>query len=234
MTDTAMIQVLGAVAYGERKAHDKATRRAAQVGDAGEQRTWRTIAAEELRHHRGFVRRLRAMGADPERAMAPFRPSLDRFHAERPDGDEIRTAVADLLGEGIATDLLVWLGKVADPETAAFIDTVLVDEAGHEARAAAELRSLIASVPDGPRRAASGARRMLLRMAASGGHNGFPLTAFLRVGRAHELVAGMAAGWARRLHLLGIGPLATLERLDPSGLLARVDPLLPSTRKPAA
>jgi hypothetical protein len=234
MADTALIQVLGAIAYGEQKAHDKALARAAAAENDTERRAWRKIAAEERRHHLGFLRRLRAMGADPERAMAPFRPSLDRFHAEPPDPDAVRGAVADLLGEGIATDLLLWLRKVVDPDSGGFIDTVLADEAGHEERAAAELRGMIAHEPDGRRRAAAGARRMLLRMAASGGHNGLPLAAFLRVGRAHELVGAVVAGWARRLHVLGIGPAAALERLDPSGILARLDPLRPSPRRPAA
>lgn len=226
--ETAVIQVLGAIAYGEQKAHDKAKERADAAADEAERQVWRKIAAEERRHHLGFVRRLRAMDADPDRAMAPFRPSLDRFHAEPPDPDAVRAAVADLLGEGIATDLLLWLRKVVDPDTGAFIDTVLADEAGHEARAAAELRRVIAQEPDGQRRAAAGARRMLLRMAVSGGHNGLPLAAFLRVGRAPELLGAIVAGFARRLHVLGIGPIAALERLDPWGILARIDPLRPA------
>ncbi|HAM03153.1 MAG TPA: hypothetical protein DCQ30_13145, partial [Acidimicrobiaceae bacterium] len=156
MADTALISVLGAIAYGEQKAHDKAAERAAAATDECERRVWRTIAAEELRHHRGFVRRLRALGADPERAMAPFRPALDRFHDRPPDDDALRAAVADFLGEGIATDLLVWLRRVVDEETAAFVDTVLADEAGHEARAAAELRRLVRASPWGPWRAATG------------------------------------------------------------------------------
>jgi hypothetical protein len=224
MTDTALIQVLGAIAYGEQKAHDKASERAAEAADETERRTWRTIAAEELRHHRGFVRRLHALGADPQRAMAPFRPSLDEFHARPRDPDEFRAAVADLLGEGVATDLLLWLKRVVDPETAAFVDVVLADEAGHESRATAELRRLIERSPNGHRRAAAGARDMILRMARSGPATGLPFSAFLRVGRAHELVGGIATGMARRLHLMGIGPLATLERLAPSGLVARLDP----------
>jgi hypothetical protein len=214
VADTALIEVLGAIAYGEQKAHDKAAERAAAATDAGERRAWRTIAAEELRHHRGFVRRLRALGADPERAMAPFRPALDRFHDRPPDHDELRAAVADFLGEGIATDLLVWLRRVVDDETAAFVDTVLADEAGHEARAAAELRRLVGASPLGPWRAATGARTMLLRMADSGPATGLPLAAFLRVGRGPELVATLSAGFVRRLHRVGIGPLALLQRFD--------------------
>ena len=49
---TALIQVLGAVAYGERKAYEGAHRQAAETDDPEEQRALRTIAAEELRHMR--------------------------------------------------------------------------------------------------------------------------------------------------------------------------------------
>ena len=212
MADKSLISVLGAVAYGERKAHDKALQRARAAGGEDERRAWRTIAAEELRHHKGFVRRLRELGADPERAMAPFRAALDSFHDRPADTDEVRAAVADLLGEGIATDLLVWLRKVADPDTAAFVDTVLADEAGHEGRAAAEIRRLIASSPDGRRRAAAGARGMLLRMATSGAGRRARLLAFVELGRPHELVGALVGGYWRRLTGLGIGPLGRLGR----------------------
>ena len=224
MAQTALIQVLGAIAYGEQKAHDKALERAAAAPDAESRRMWRTIAAEELRHHKGFVRRLRALGADPERAMRPFRASLDRYHGMAPERDEVRAAVLDLLGEGIAADLLTWLRRVADPETASFVDTVIADEVGHEGRAAAEARALMDRTEGGYRRGAAAGREMLLRMATSGRETGLPFAAFLRLGRGHELVAGIAAGYARRLHLLGIGPLRALERLDRTGLLGRLDP----------
>ncbi|MHB8681045.1 MAG: ferritin-like fold-containing protein [Acidimicrobiales bacterium] len=215
MTDTAMIQVLGAIAYGEQKAHDKAVERAELAADETERLMWRTIAAEELRHHKGFVRRLRALGADPERAMRPYRSSLDQFHAQAPDADPVRAAVRDLLGEGIASDLLQWLRLVADEETAAFVDTVIADEVGHEERAAAEVRALMARVSDGPRRGAEAGRDMLLRMLSSGRHTGLPFVAFLRLGRGHELLGMLAAGYARRLRLLGIGPLDAIGSLDP-------------------
>ena len=233
MTSTALIQVLGAVAYGEQKAHDKAIERADRAADEAERRMWRTIAAEELRHHKGFVRRLRDLGADPERAMRPYRASLDEYHGTD-ETDEVRGAVVDLLGEGIAADLLVWLRKVADPDTAAFIDTVLADEEGHEARAAADARALMARVPGGHRAGAGAARDMLLRMAMSGRRTGLPFAAFLRLGRSGELLAGISSGFARRLHLLGIGPLRTLERLDPSGVLRRLDPFGPPAGEESA
>ncbi|MHB8329153.1 MAG: ferritin-like fold-containing protein, partial [Acidimicrobiales bacterium] len=203
--------------------------------DEKDRRVWRTIAAEELRHHKGFVRRLEALGADPERAMRPFRASLDHFHAAAPASNEVEAAVTDLLGEGIATDLLEWLRRVADPDTAQFVDTVIADEVGHEGRAAAEVRRLMDGDPDGRRHGARAARGMLVRMAGSGPATGPAFGAFLRLGRGHELLAAVAGGYARRLHLLGIGPLRTLERLDPLGIVARLDPFgAPGASRPAA
>jgi DNA-binding ferritin-like protein (Dps family) len=235
MSRTALIQVLGAVAYGEQKAYDQARVNAASATEGDERHTWKLIAAEELRHHKGFVRRLQAIGADPERAMRPYRASLDHFHGFASESDEVVEAVCALLGEGIAADLLAWLRTVADPDTAAFIDTVIEDEVNHEGRAAEEVRRLLSEQPDGRIRAARGAARMLARMAASGPASGPSFAAFVRLGRTPALLGGLAAGFARRLHAIGLGPLSALERLDPFGVLVRLDPFaLPGRSKPAA
>ncbi|MHB8438614.1 MAG: ferritin-like fold-containing protein [Acidimicrobiales bacterium] len=223
--NTALVQVLGAIAYGEHKAYDNAVARAEASTEETERRMWRTIAAEELRHHKGFVRRLKALGADPGRAMAPFKPALDRFHAMTPESDDVRAAVLDVLGEGVASDLLQWLRAVCevhDPETARFVDTVIADEQGHEARAVAEVRTRMASAPDGRRQGAEAALTMLLRMAMSGPETGFPFVAFVRLGRPGELVGTLASGYHRRLLALGIGPLPALARLDRTGTIGRL------------
>ena len=137
--NSVLVQVLGAVAYGEWKAYEGAKADAAAAVDDVERRRFRKVAAEELRHHKGFVARLEALGADPERAMRPYRVALDRYHGASAGG-EVEEAIAGYLGEGIADDLLQWLRTVVDPETAAFIDTVIADEVEHEAGAAAALR----------------------------------------------------------------------------------------------
>src|SRR5439155_1351714 len=77
---TALIQVLGAVAYGELKAHEGLVAEAGETADEQERERLLTFAGQELRHHRGFVARLEAMGADPERAMRPYRRPLDTYH----------------------------------------------------------------------------------------------------------------------------------------------------------
>jgi hypothetical protein len=203
--NTPLIQVLGAVAYGEWKAHEGAKADAAATDDPALRRRYRTVAAEELRHHKGFVARLEAMGADPERAMRPFRTALDRYHG-RSEDDPVAEAVYSYLGEGVADDLLHWLRRVVDDETAAFIDGVIADEVGHEAAAAADLRDLLERVPGARPRALRASRRMLLHMAWSGRTGAAPLAAFLRLGRPDELVRALLGGHVRRMRAVGLAP----------------------------
>lgn len=203
--DTSLIQVLGAVAYGELKAYEGAKADAAAATDDVARRRYRKVAAEELRHHKGFVARLEALGADPERAMRPYRTALDTYHAHTP-GDPVTEAVFSYLGEGVADDLLQWLRKVADPDTAAFIDTVIADEVEHEANAAADLRAVLASTPGGKARAAVASRRMLGQMLWSGRRGAQPMLAFLRLGRPHDLLGALLGGHARRMRAIGLGP----------------------------
>jgi len=201
----ALVQVLGAVAYGEWKAYEGTKAEAAAATDPAVRRRYRTVAAEELRHHKGFVARLEAMGADPERAMAPFRAPLDRYHAPA-QRDPVDAAVFDYLGEGVADDLLHWLRTVVDDETATFIDGVIEDEVGHEADAASDLRAVLATESDGPARAARASRRMLVHMLWSGRRGAAPLVAFVRLGRPDALLRALLGGHARRMRSLGLAP----------------------------
>ena len=206
MPNTAMIQVLGAVAYGELKAYEGARADAAAAPSEIERARFRKVAAEELRHHKGFVARLEAMGADPDRAMRPYRTSLDRYHSLKAN-NSVEDAVVGYLGEGVADDLLQWLRTVVDDETAAFIDTVIADEEEHEANAAAALRTALEEHPDGRVQAARGARRMAAHMLWSGRDSAMPMGAFVRLGNAPHLIAAIAGGHLRRMRAIGLGPL---------------------------
>lgn len=203
--NTALVQVLGAVAYGEWKAYEGAKADADAAPDDVTRRRYRKVAAEELRHHKGFIARLEAMGADPERAMRPYRAPLERYHGHD-WGDEVDEAVASYLGEGVADDLLHWLRQVVDGETAEFIDTVIADEVDHEAGAAADLRALLEADPTAKRRAAVASRRMLVHMLWSGRSGALPLLAFLRLGRQPQLLGALLGGHTRRMQAIGLGP----------------------------
>lgn len=205
--NTALVQVLGAVAYGELKAYEGAKADADAATTEADRKHFKKVAAEELRHHKGFVARLEALDADPERAMRPYRTALDRYHGAAPRGT-VEDAVSAYLGEGVADDLLQWLRTVVDAETAAFIDTVIADEVEHESHAAAALRDAIAVEPNGKRRAALGAQQMALHMLWSGRDRAsVPLAAFVRVGNAPGLLRAIAGGHVRRMRAIGLGPL---------------------------
>ena len=201
-----LVQVLGAVAYGEQKAYEKAKSLADAATDESAKRRYRKVAAEELRHYKGFTRRLEVLGADPDRAMRPYRVPLDRYHSHETT-DTVAAGVYDYLGEGVADDLLHWLRTVVDTDTAAFIDTVLEDEVEHEAAAAADLKALLDEVPDGKRLAAKAAQKMVLHMLWSGRDGAAPFAAFLRLGRSPHLLAALASGHYRRMKAIGLGPV---------------------------
>lgn len=201
----ALVQVLGAVAYGELKAYDGAKAEAEAATDEATRLRFRKVAAEELRHHKGFVARLEALGADPERAMRPYRQALDTYHGTEVS-DPVDDAMFGYLGEGIADDLLTWLRKVVDPDTAAFIDTVIEDEVEHEANAAADLRAVLAD-PANRRKAERASQRMVARMLWSGRRGATPMMAFLRLGRPADLLATLIGGHARRMRAVGLAPL---------------------------
>lgn len=202
-----MIQVLGAISYGEWRAYEGARAKAETVTDDAEKLAWRTIAAQELRHYKGFTARLEAMGADPDEAMAEFRPTLDTYNTNQP-GNAVEDAVWSFLGEGIADDLMVWFRDVVDDDLRAFVETVLADEAEHEDHAAVELRAILASDPANLELARGAAQSMVDNMLSSGGPTSSPVLAFLQLGRADELIKTIVGGFARRLDEIGIDPRA--------------------------
>jgi hypothetical protein len=227
MSNTAMIQILGGICYGEWKAYELATTKANLATSSKDRSEWTTIAAEEKRHFEGFVARLEAVGGDAERAMKPFRRTLDEFHAGMP-ATPVEQAIWLYLGEGVADDLLVWLRSIVDAETAAFIDSVRADEQGHEGRAAAELRALLAETPENRAAARRAVRYMMRRMLRSGRFAPMPLAAFLRVGRAPQLVSTIVRGWTGRLQSIGLLPWVGSRR-EPNGRGPRASGLGPET-----
>jgi len=226
----ATVQVLGAIAYGEWKAHVGAKEAADAAATEDERAAMKKVAAEELRHHKGFVRALERMGADPERAMAPYQGALDSYHGNESD-DPLENAMWGYLGEGVADDLLEWLKTVVDAETREFVESVIADEEEHEALATARLKGLIDADPAGKAKAGRAARTMLARMArASGGGETQPLRfgAFLRMGRPHDLLWRLTSGYARRMRALGLNPVGL------PALLPNLPNLLPGRDRQAA
>lgn len=208
--DAAMIQVLGTISCGELRAYEGARARAEQSEVDEERKAWRTIAAQELRHYKGFTARLEAMGVDPDEAMAAAGPIFDAYDGSAPRHD-VDEAVWAFLGEGIADDLMMWFRDVVDDDLAAFVETVLADEAEHEDHAAEELRAMLDADPDKRALAQDSAETMVRNMLNTGGASDPSMLAFLRIGRADELLRIIMGGFARRLDGIGVDTAAVAQ-----------------------
>jgi hypothetical protein len=215
-SELARVQILGVICYGEWMAYEGAKAEGAAVDSDSERAEFKTIAAQELRRYKGFTRIIEEMGADPDRAMAPYRAALETYHGGDLVGDPVRDAMWGYLGEGIAEDLLVWLTSVSDDPTCEFIDGVLADELQQEERAERQLNSLIDEVPRGRWKAGRAAWEQVGHMLASGRRSPMPFGAFLRVGRGPQLVWAVATGHAKRMNRMGLSvtgvPLPSARR----------------------
>src|SRR4029077_21295942 len=78
--DTALIDLLGALAYGELTASDRLADAARRAPTLSGRAAVCEMAAVEIGHYRLLANRIIDLGAIPEEAMAPFVPALDGFH----------------------------------------------------------------------------------------------------------------------------------------------------------
>src|SRR6476619_5208928 len=100
----AVVDLLGVIAYGELSAFERL------VDDAGLAPTLRDkvemagMATLEFGHVGRLHERLRALGADPFDAMAPFEAAIDGFHAHTAPSDWYEGLIKAYVGDGLAAD----------------------------------------------------------------------------------------------------------------------------------
>src|SRR4051812_16060554 len=97
----AVVDLLGAIAYGEISAFErlaKDARMAPELGDKGE---LAKMAAAEYSHYERLCEHLVFLGADPIKAMAPFRKAFDDFHDRTASSDWLEELVTSYVGAGL-------------------------------------------------------------------------------------------------------------------------------------
>ena len=83
----AVIDLLGALAYGELTAFSRLAADAEMAPSQPEKAALARVAVAEFHHYEALTRRLSEMGVDPDEAMAPFIAPIDEFHDRtRPSG----------------------------------------------------------------------------------------------------------------------------------------------------
>lgn len=123
----AVVDLLGALAYGELTAFSRLAADAEMAPSQPEKAALARVAVAEFNHYEALTGRLSEMGVDPEEAMAPFIAPIDEFHDRtRPTG-WLEGLVKAYVGDGIATDFYREISAYVDPSTQTLVRSVLED-----------------------------------------------------------------------------------------------------------
>ena len=112
----AVIDLLGALAYGELSAFDHLADDAALAPTLVGRTQMSALAAEEFAHYEVLAAQLTALGAEPEAAMAPFVAALETYHSLTKPSTWLESVVKAYVGYGLAAD---FYREVAKPPSRA-------------------------------------------------------------------------------------------------------------------
>jgi hypothetical protein len=141
---TAVVDLLGVLAYAELTAFDRLAEDARLAPTLGGKAALAKMAAAEIGHHVRLAERLTELGVNPAEAMAPFVPALDTFHESTRPKTWLEGLVKAYVGDGLATDFYREIASfLPDPDQALVLE-VLADT-GHADFAVREVRAAIAA-----------------------------------------------------------------------------------------
>ena len=104
-SDTGVVELLAALAYGELTGFARLAGDSELAPTSAARAELGRLAAREFRHYEALEERLRALGADPQAAMAPFVGAIDAFHRRTAPGSWAERLVNAYVGDGLAMDL---------------------------------------------------------------------------------------------------------------------------------
>ena len=163
MPDTnheAVVELLGALAYGELTAFERLATDSRLAPSLVDKAELAAMAVAEFGHYTRLVERLRSVGVDPEAAMEPFVDALDEFHEMTAPSDWLEGLIKAYVGDGLAADFYREVAQVLDAGTRDFVLDVLADT-GHSAFAVDRVRAAIEADPKVAGRLALWARRLV-------------------------------------------------------------------------
>ena len=158
--NTAVVDLLGVLAYAELTAFDRLAEDARLAPSLSGRAALARMAAAEIGHHGRLTARLTELGADPERAMAPFVRTLDAFHENTRPRNWLEGLVKAYVGDGLATDFYREIAAFLPSPDRELVEEVLADT-GHADFAVREVRAAIAADRKVAGRLALWARRLV-------------------------------------------------------------------------
>jgi hypothetical protein len=160
VANTAVVDLLGVLAYAELTAFDRLAEDARLAPSLAGRAALARMAAAEIGHHGRLTARLAELGADPEAAMAPFAAALDAFHENTRPRNWLEGLVKAYVGDGLAADFYREIAAFLPHPDRALVEEVLADT-GHADFALREVRAAIAADRKVAGRLALWARRLV-------------------------------------------------------------------------
>lgn len=159
--DAATVDLLGVLAYGELMAFERMAADAQLAPTVEDKISLQTMANAEFGHFKAIREHLRAGGADPVAAMAPFTDAIDAFHDSTQPSDWYEGLIKAYVGDGMAADFYREVSQyVTDEETRALVVASLADT-GQAQFAVTRVKEAIAHDPSVGGRLALWARRLV-------------------------------------------------------------------------
>ncbi|MFC4784088.1 ferritin-like fold-containing protein [Nocardioides sp. MAHUQ-72] len=196
----AVIDLLGAITYGEISAFERLCEDAKMAPSLEDKVAIASMATAEFAHVGPLLDRMTELGADPFAAMAPFRSAIDLFHEHTAPSDWFEGLIKAFVGDGLANDFYREIAAYLDTGTR---DLVLasLEDSGHARFAVDRVRAAIAADPRLGGRLALWGRRLM----------GEALTQAQRVAAERDALSALLAGGVDRpgLDLAAIGRMFT-------------------------
>jgi hypothetical protein len=196
----AVVDLLGAISYGEISAFERLAEDGKLAPTLEDKVEIAGMASVQFTRVGPLHDRIRALGADPYAAMAPFRQAIDLFHEHTAPADWYESLVKAFVGDGLADDFYREIAAYLDAETRDLVVGTLEDT-GHAAFVVDRVRAAIAADHRLGGRLALWGRRLM----------GEALIQAQRVAAERDALSALLAGGTDRpgLDLAAIGRMFT-------------------------
>lgn len=184
---TAVVDLLGGLAYSELKAFEHLTEDAAGAPTLADKVALASMAVAEFGHFGRLRQRLIDLEADPFAAMEPFHTPVDSFHEHTAPSDWFESLIKAYVGDGLAADFYREIATYLDVATRDLI-LMTLDDTGHSDFVVDRVRKAIEANPKIAGRLALWGRRLM----------GEALSQAQRVAAERDALTGLLVGGVDR------------------------------------
>ncbi len=156
----AVVDLLGAMAYGELTAFSRLAADAEMAPTLPDKAALGRQAVSEFRHYELLGARVQQLGADVTAAMQPFVAAVDSFHDRARPSGWLEGLMKAYVGDGIAADFYREVAAYLDPATRDLVLEV-VEDLGEADFVVRTVREAIAATPSVGGRLALWGRRLV-------------------------------------------------------------------------